>query len=165
VFGLKLTKSEVAMKIEFIRKLVEIVEQSNIGEIEISRFGTRIRISKNGSRVVQSTPVQVVEKEAPPPVKETESKVEEKKEEKRPSNLVSIKAPLVGTFYRAPAPDAPPFVEVGDIVKPGQIVCIIEAMKVMNEIKSEVSGRIVEILVKNEEPVEYGQELFLIEPV
>ncbi|RKZ24432.1 acetyl-CoA carboxylase, biotin carboxyl carrier protein [bacterium] len=153
------------MKIEFIRKLVEIVEQSNIGEIEISRFGTRIRISKNGSRVVQSTPVQVVEKEAPPPVKETESKVEEKKEEKRPSNLVSIKAPLVGTFYRAPAPDAPPFVEVGDIVKPGQIVCIIEAMKVMNEIKSEVSGRIVEILVKNEEPVEYGQELFLIEPV
>ena len=165
MFGLKLTKSEVAMKIEFIRKLVEIVEQSNIGEIEISRFGTRIRISKNGSRVVQSTPVQVVEKEAPPPVKETESKVEEKKEEKRPSNLVSIKAPLVGTFYRAPAPDAPPFVEVGDIVKPGQIVCIIEAMKVMNEIKSEVSGRIVEILVKNEEPVEYGQELFLIEPV
>ncbi|RKZ19789.1 acetyl-CoA carboxylase, biotin carboxyl carrier protein [bacterium] len=153
------------MKIEFIRKLVEIVEQSNIGEIEISRFGTRIRISKNGSRVVQSTPVQVVEKEAPPPVKETESKVEEKKEEKRPSNLVSIKAPLVGTFYRAPAPDAPPFVEVGDIVKPGQIVCIIEAMKVMNEIKSEVSGRIVEILVKNEEPVEYGQELFLTEPV
>ena len=153
------------MKIEFIRKLVEIVEQSNIGEIEISRFGTRIRISKNGSRVVQSTPVQVVEKEAPPPVKETESKVEEKKEEKRPSNLVSIKAPLVGTFYRAPAPDAPPFVEVGDIVKPGQTVCIIEAMKVMNEIKSEVSGRIVEILVKNEEPVEYGQELFLIEPV
>jgi len=153
------------MKIEFIRKLVEIVEQSSIGEIEISRFGTRIRISKNGSRVVQSTPVQVVEKEAPPPVKETESKVEEKKEEKRPSNLVSIKAPLVGTFYRAPAPDAPPFVEVGDIVKPGQTVCIIEAMKVMNEIKSEVSGRIVEILVKNEEPVEYGQELFLIEPV
>jgi len=165
VFGLKLTKSEVAMKIEFIRKLVEIVEQSNIGEIEISRFGTRIRISKNGSRVVQSTPVQVVEKEAPPPVKEPESKVEEKKEEKRPSNLVSIKAPLVGTFYRAPAPDAPPFVEVGDMVKPGQTVCIIEAMKVMNEIKSEVSGRIVEILVKNEEPVEYGQELFLIEPV
>ena len=153
------------MKIEFIRKLVEIVEQSNIGEIEISRFGTRIRISKNGSRVVQSTPIQVVEKEAPPPVKEPESKVEEKKEEKRPSNLVSIKAPLVGTFYRAPAPDAPPFVEVGDIVKPGQTVCIIEAMKVMNEIKSEVSGRIVEILVKNEEPVEYGQELFLIEPV
>ncbi len=165
MFGLKLTKSEVDMKIEFIRKLVEIVEQSNIGEIEISRFGTRIRISKNGSRMIQAPPVQVVEKEASPPVKETESKVEEKKEEKRPSNLVSIKAPLVGTFYRAPAPDAPPFVEVGDIVKPGQTVCIIEAMKVMNEIKSEVSGRIVEILVKNEEPVEYGQELFLIEPV
>jgi len=155
----------VGMKIEFIRKLVEIVEQSNIGEIEISRFGTRIRISKNGSRMIQAPPVQVVEKEAPPPVKEPESEVEEKKEEKMPSNLVSIKAPLVGTFYRAPAPDAPPFVEVGDMVKPGQTVCIIEAMKVMNEIKSEVSGRIVEILVKNEEPVEYGQELFLIEPV
>ena len=165
MFGLKLTKSEVGMKIEFIRKLVEIVEQSNIGEIEISRFGTRIRISKNGSRMIQAPRVQVVEKEVPPPVKETESEVEEKKEEKMPSRLVSIKAPLVGTFYRAPAPDAPPFVEVGDMVKPGQTVCIIEAMKVMNEIKSEVSGRIVEILVKNEEPVEYGQELFLIEPV
>ncbi|RKZ21574.1 pyruvate carboxylase subunit B, partial [bacterium] len=79
--------------------------------------------------------------------------------------LVAIKAPMVGTFYRAPAPDAPPYVEVGDVVKRGQVVCIIEAMKLMNEIESDVDGRIVEILVKNEEPVEYGQELFLVEPI
>ena len=154
------------MKIEFIKKLVEIVEGSNINEIEISRFGTRIRISKNGTRLVSAPAVQVVEEEAKPIVKPTETRIEEKKEEEQSiSNLVPIKAPLVGTFYRAPSPDAPPFVDVGDMVKPGQTVCIIEAMKVMNEIKSDISGRIVEILVKNEEPVEYGQELFLIEPV
>lgn len=154
------------MKIDFIKKLVEIVERSNINEIEISRFGTRIRISKNGTRLVSAPGVQVLEEEAKPIVKPTETRIEEKKEEEQStSNLVPIKAPLVGTFYRAPAPDAPPFVDVGDMVKPGQTVCIIEAMKVMNEIKSDISGRIVEILVKNEEPVEYGQELFLIEPV
>jgi len=72
---------------------------------------------------------------------------------------------MVGTFYRAPAPDAPPYVEVNDIVKPGQVVCIVEAMKLMNEIESEVSGRVVDILVKNETAVEYGEVLFHIEPL
>ncbi|MQY70726.1 acetyl-CoA carboxylase biotin carboxyl carrier protein, partial [bacterium] len=98
--------------------------------------------------------------------KPSSAAAEEVKEAKpaRPSNLVAVTSPMVGTFYRALAPDAPPYVEVGDAVKPGTVLCIVEAMKLMNEIESEVSGTIVEILVANETPVEYGQELFLIEP-
>ncbi|RKZ23565.1 acetyl-CoA carboxylase, biotin carboxyl carrier protein [bacterium] len=159
------------MRIEFIKKLVELLEKSGVNEIEISRFGTRIRISKNGARgvVVQAPPPSPPPPPTPAETKKEEKKVEEKpekKEEKKErKNLVAIKAPMVGTFYRAPAPDAPPYVEVGDVVKRGQVVCIIEAMKLMNEIESDVDGRIVEILVKNEEPVEYGQELFLVEPI
>ena len=76
---------------------------------------------------------------------------------------ITITAPMVGTFYRAPAPDAPPYVEVGDLVEEGQALCIIEAMKLMNEIESEVRGRVVKILVENAEPVEYGQPLFVLE--
>jgi acetyl-CoA carboxylase biotin carboxyl carrier protein len=77
---------------------------------------------------------------------------------------VEIKAPMVGTFYRSPAPEAPPYVEVGQILEPGQVVCIIEAMKLMNEIKSEIKGKIVQILVDNTEPVEFGQSMFIVEP-
>ena len=82
-----------------------------------------------------------------------------------PSKTVAISSPMVGTFYRAPAPDADPYVEVGDRVDVGQTVCIVEAMKLMNEIESEVRGTIVKVLVENSQPVEYGQQLFLIEPV
>ncbi len=155
------------MNIDFIKKLIKLVEESNIGEIQISRFGTKIRISKNGTGVSIQPPVKIQPATPPPlPVKENEEKTakEEIKEEKK-ENLFVVKSPIVGTFYRAPAPDADPYVEVGDIVKEGQILCIIEAMKLMNEIESEVSGKIVDILVKNAEPVEYGQELFLIEPI
>jgi acetyl-CoA carboxylase biotin carboxyl carrier protein len=80
------------------------------------------------------------------------------------SNLITIKSPMIGTFYRTPNPDSPVFVNVGDEVKPGKVVCIIEAMKLFNEIESEVSGRIVKVLVDNASPVEYDQPLFLVEP-
>ncbi|MFA4908882.1 MAG: acetyl-CoA carboxylase biotin carboxyl carrier protein, partial [Candidatus Omnitrophota bacterium] len=80
-------------------------------------------------------------------------------------NTIEIKSPMVGTFYRAPSPEAPPYVEVNQPLETGQVICIIEAMKLMNEIKSEIKGRIVQILVDNAEPVEFGQPLFLIEPV
>ena len=99
----------------------------------------------------------------PQAVVETPRVEEVSKKEKK--NTIPIKSPMVGTFYRAPAPDAPPYVEVNDIVKPGQVVCIVEAMKLMNEIESEVSGRVVDILVKNETAVEYGEVLFHIEPL
>jgi acetyl-CoA carboxylase biotin carboxyl carrier protein len=85
--------------------------------------------------------------------------------EKNIIKTVEIKAPMVGTFYRAPSPEVPPYVEVGQIIEPGQVVCIIEAMKLMNEIKSEIKGKIVDILVDNAEPVEFGQSMFIIEPL
>uniref|UniRef100_A0A7C4U7S9 Biotin carboxyl carrier protein of acetyl-CoA carboxylase n=1 Tax=candidate division WOR-3 bacterium TaxID=2052148 RepID=A0A7C4U7S9_UNCW3 len=156
------------MKIEFIKKLIELLENSNINEIEIKRFGTHLKIVKTRNQVITTSqepfinlPVsntKVIEKKE-------EVKEEKKEEVKEKKEYISIKSPMVGTFYRAPAPDAPPFVELGDVVKQGQTVCIIEAMKIMNEIKAEVSGKVVEIPVKNEQPVEFGQVLFLLEPL
>jgi len=155
------------MKIEFIKKLIELLENSNINEIEIKRFGTSVRIVKLKNQIItgfqeSSNTLKVVEKE----VKETkQEETIEGKKEKEKKDYIPIKSPMVGTFYRSPAPDAPPFVDLGDIVKPGQTVCIVEAMKIMNEIKAEVSGKIVDIPVKNEQPVEFGQVLFLLEPI
>ena len=171
------------MNTKFLKELAEILDSTGVAEIEIKRWGTYIRLSKTPSGVVVSSMPQVSVNPTPvsapvppspsssasvsPPEQEAveEREVGEEKEEKRRENLVAIKSPIVGTFYRAPAPDAPPFVEVGDIVKPGQTVCIVEAMKVMNEIEAEVEGKVVDVLVQNAQPVEYGQELFLIEPL
>ncbi|MFA5275771.1 MAG: acetyl-CoA carboxylase biotin carboxyl carrier protein, partial [Candidatus Omnitrophota bacterium] len=86
-------------------------------------------------------------------------------QDKSSLKTVEVKAPMVGTFYRAPSPEAPPYVEVGQVMEPGQVICIIEAMKLMNEIKSEIKGKILEILVDNAEPVEFGQPILLVEPL
>jgi acetyl-CoA carboxylase biotin carboxyl carrier protein len=149
------------MKIQDIEKLIKIFEASTIVEIEFADFwGHKIRLSKTGSlshEVVKAPPAEMAAVSATPTMKES-VKTKEK-------STAAITSPIVGTFYRAPAPDASPYVEVGDIVKPGQVVCIVEAMKLMNEIESDVAGRIVKILIKNEEPVQYNQELFLIEPL
>jgi acetyl-CoA carboxylase biotin carboxyl carrier protein len=149
------------MRIKGIKKLIELVEKSKISELEVSRFGTRVRIQKdsNTSKPVTTGTVSAhIRSETSSDHEVTSPKIDK-------GNFVPIKSPMVGTFYLAPAPDAPPYVEVNDIVKPGQIVCIVEAMKLMNEIESEVSGKIMEILVKNETPVEYGEILFHIEPM
>ncbi|MEO0185164.1 MAG: acetyl-CoA carboxylase biotin carboxyl carrier protein [candidate division WOR-3 bacterium] len=155
------------MNIKKIKELVKILENSPLNEIEFTDFwGRKLRLSKgNGTFVERVSETQVVtqgvkEKPAAVEPKQTEQKVEAGRK-----NLVAIRSPIVGTFYRAPAPDAAPYVEIGDVIKPGQVVCIVEAMKLMNEIESDVAGKIVQILVKNEEPVEYNQELFLIEPL
>ena len=165
------------MKHSDVERLVKLVSENNIAELEV-HFNRRewVRVSKvpAGTAAGQpATPVTYLSgvpasstpASAPAP-KPSPAAAEEVKEAKpaRPSNLVAVTSPMVGTFYRALAPDAPPYVEVGDAVKPGSVLCIVEAMKLMNEIESEVSGTIVEILVANETPVEYGQELFLIEP-
>ncbi len=143
------------MKLKDIEKLVKILENSIISEIEITDFwGRKLKLTKSGNNANPQNPKSVVKTIEP----ETEEPSEKKK-------LVAIKSPIVGTFYRAPSPDAQPYVEVGDIIKPGQVVCIVEAMKLMNEIESDVAGKIVKILVKNEEPVEYNQELMLVEPL
>ena len=91
-------------------------------------------------------------------------KEEKARTTKEAKNLMEIKSPMVGTFYKAPGPDTPPFIEIGDTIKEGDVLCIIEAMKLMNEIKSEVNGKVSDILVENGEPVEFGQVLFLVEP-
>ena len=148
------------MRIKQIKKLIKLLENTIATEIEITDFwGRKIKVSKSNSTasVPQHTAHNVIIEEK----KETGKK----KSEDPKDNWVAIRSPIVGTFYRAPSPDSPPYIEVGDIIKPGQVVCVVEAMKLMNEIEADVAGRIVQILTKNEEPVEYNQELFYIEPL
>jgi acetyl-CoA carboxylase biotin carboxyl carrier protein len=161
------------MRLAFIKKLIKLVEESDIDTLEITRWGRGVRIEKgslNSKGRVNSIEPSAVEKQmvsVPTASKDTiseESAPVGKTPEKPGSDFLSIKAPMVGTFYRAPSPDAPPYAEVGNVVSKGQVLCIIEAMKLMNEIQSEVDGTIRKIMVENAEPVEYGQELFLIEP-
>jgi len=147
------------MNLKRIQQLVKILENSNVNEIEVGYlFGRKIRISKSSNNIV-------VEKTPSPRQQKTEDPAVQNTKESLPTDTVAIKSPIVGTFYRSPSPDAAAYIEIGDTVKPGQVVCIVEAMKLMNEIESDVTGRIIKILVKNEDPVEYNQELFLVEPI
>jgi acetyl-CoA carboxylase biotin carboxyl carrier protein len=146
------------MKIKDIEKLLKIMENSVVAEIEITDFwGRKVRINKTGGKAQVAQPSAA-------PTREPEAGVSEEPQKPK-SNLAPIRSPIVGTFYRSPAPDAPAYVEVGDVIKPGQVVCIVEAMKLMNEIESDVAGRVAQIMVKNEDPVEYNQELILVEPL
>ena len=145
-----------------LRRLIRLVQRTGIGELEVSAGGRAVRISA----VPGSAPSGVVPAAAPVaaspaalPAGATAAAAPAKIEK-----YVAIKSPMVGTYYRAPAPDADPYVEVGSMVEIGQTVCIVEAMKLMNEIESEVRGRVVEILLDNAQPVEFGQTLFLIDP-
>ncbi|MEE8597710.1 MAG: acetyl-CoA carboxylase biotin carboxyl carrier protein [bacterium] len=148
------------MKFKDIEKLVKILENSLVAEIEMTDLlGRKIKISK----LTNNTNPPSLSVTTAPVVQET--KIEKDKPAESTENLVVIKSPIVGTFYISSAPDAPPYIKVGDIVKPGQVVCIVEAMKLMNEIESDVAGKIVKILAKNEDPIEYNQELFLVEPL
>ena len=144
-----------------IRRLVKLVESSQISELEIEEENTRVRILKisESNRVVPMTEMVVPTAQAPLPafVPAMQPPSDLK------ANEIFVESPMVGTFYRAASPEAPSYVKVGDRVKPGQVLCIIEAMKLMNEIESEVSGVITEILVENAQPVEYGLNLFKIE--
>lgn len=146
---------------KLIEEMLQLMESRSLVELELEHEGMRVRLKKaspvQGPHVVEymtGTPQPAT----PIPAMPTAQVPEEG------GRRVVIKSPMVGTFYRAPAPDAPPFVEVGQDVEEGQVVCIIEAMKLMNEIKSEAVGRMVEIFVENGEAVEFGQSLFAIEP-
>lgn len=147
------------MKISYIKKLIKIVELSEIEELEVRKWWTKVRISKRRSAGPAPAGSHVAETAAAPAPQAAE-KVEAAADE----NLVEFKSPMVGTFYRAASPGAQPYVQVGDRVTPGQVVCIIEAMKLMNEIEAEVAGTITKFMVENEQPVEYGQTLFLVNP-
>ena len=146
-----------------IQDLIRLVQTTGIGELELSSGGKTVRISTHGSCVAVST--AQAGPGGPAPAAEAEKSAAEAAVDQKADKYVAVTAPMVGTFYRAPAPDADQYVEVGDSVEKGQTVCILEAMKLMNEIESDVRGRVVEILVENAQPVEYGQKLFLVEPV
>jgi acetyl-CoA carboxylase biotin carboxyl carrier protein len=153
------------MRPKQIQELVRIVEKSAIDEIEVSRWlGQKIRIRKNIASHTVAVPT--LEHSAPAAIAKPVAALDEpvRKETFESSKYVQILAPMVGTFYRAPSPDAEPFVNEGDTISKGQAICIIEAMKLMNEIESEISGRIAKILVDNAQPIEYNQVLFLIDP-
>jgi acetyl-CoA carboxylase biotin carboxyl carrier protein len=152
--------------LEFLRGLIEAIDSSGIDYVEINRAGTRIRISKTPpaapmAPMTAASAHMMMPAAVPAPAPES---VPAPAPEPAPSNLTDVKSPMVGTFYRAPAPEAPAYVEVGSTVKKGQTLCILEAMKLMNELESEVDGVVREILVENADPVEYGQVLFRIEP-
>jgi acetyl-CoA carboxylase biotin carboxyl carrier protein len=164
------------MDLRDIRQLIKLVEKSDIGELEIVEDGNKVRISKNNNIIQASTaltnpPIPTVMpaslNQIPttpttiPPVSDEQAKTEEV--ESTAALFHEVRSPMVGTFYRAPSPDADSYVNVGQTVSVGQTLCIIEAMKLMNEIESDYAGKIAKILVENTQPVEYNQPLFLIE--
>ena len=148
-----------------LRQLIRLVQRTGIGELELSSNGRSVRISATSAGAAGG----LVPALAPGSAARTGSAPATGFAAPPPSEPVTthkpITSPMVGTFYRSPAPDAEPFVEVGDVVEVGQTVCIIEAMKLMNEIESELKGRVVQILVENAQAVEFGQKLFLLEPI
>ncbi len=155
--------------LNYIKKLIKLLESNDINEIEIDEEGTKIRLVKNKPsemQYVSYVPPQNVHQNIPPSVSETAATEQEKPEVKAPpkENLAEVRSPIVGTFYRAPSPNADPYVQVGQDISTGTVLCIIEAMKLMNEIESEVNGKIVKIMAENGQPVEYNQVLFLVEP-
>ncbi len=173
------------MDLQLLRRLLKLFDNSSAAELELETESFKLRLSKhssegsNGNTV--SAPVAIPYPAVPPtppmpqapaatPATASAEPAEQPSEVSEPAvkeeeeNLHVITSPIVGTFYRAPAPDAEPFVKVGDHVNPGDTLCIVEAMKLMNEIESDIAGTVVKILVENAQPVEYGQPLFFIKP-
>lgn len=163
------------MNIKEIKELVKMLDGTDISELSFESEGNKVVIKKGISGIPHMSPpmgsmVQYPMVNIPPAYPSAlpagapaAAPVSESKGEGLGPNQVLIVAPMVGTFYRAPAPDADPYVQIGQMVESGQVVCIIEAMKLMNEIESEIRGKVVEVLVENAHPVEYGQPLFVIE--
>lgn len=149
------------MNLKEIKELIKIVNDTDVAELSLENEGFKLMIRKAvvSNVAFETPPVLRKPSELSPPPVVTEAPVALEEE-----NLVTITAPMVGTFYQAPSPDAEPYVKVGDMIAVGQTLCIIEAMKLMNEIESEVKGRLRKVLVNNGDPVEFGQPLFLVEP-
>lgn len=155
------------MDLDLIKKLVKIVDTSGVTDLEIEEDGLKIKIAKKirSSQILTQTQIPGLSAQSVlHPAAAIEEAVKQKAEaEATAANLHEIRSPIVGTFYRAPAPDADSYVQIGSVLSPGTVLCIVEAMKLMNEIESDVSGKIVKILIENGKPVEYNQPLFLIE--
>jgi acetyl-CoA carboxylase biotin carboxyl carrier protein len=153
-----------------IKKLIKLVESSNIDQLEVSSWGRKVRITRRlpdndgnapQAAAVRNTPIASVESA---PSAQVSTSVVEPRPTDAEKKYVEIRSPMVGTFYAAPAPDVPPYVTLNQKITVGQVVCIVEAMKLMNEIESEVAGRVAKVVVENAQPVEFGQLLFLIDP-
>lgn len=155
------------MDISYIKKIIKLVENSHVDEVEIEEEGKKIRVARNRNTTAnfpmpffQAGPVPATPLAQIPA---TESKTPAEPIQKAEKQYHEIRSPIVGTFYRAPAPDAEAYTEVGQSVRAGTVLCIVEAMKLMNEIESDVDGTVVKILAENGKPVEYNQVLFLVE--
>ncbi len=159
--------TEITMNLKEIESLIKFVQHSGVAEVSLEQKDFKLTIkATHGATYVNSAP-QLVHSSAPSPQPAAAAPQPPAAEVAKPadtSKLITIKSPMIGTFYRSASPDKPLFVNVGDEIKQGQVLCIIEAMKLFNEIESEVSGKIVKVLVDNSTPVEYDQPLFLVEP-
>jgi len=160
------------MDIKQIQELIKFVSRSGVNEVAIEQKDFKITIKTNQTPTVVHATVPapavtsaVPAAAAPQPVSPTETKPAQAAAAEDTSKYITIKSPMIGTFYRSAGPDKPVFANVGDEIPAGKVICIIEAMKLFNEIESEVSGRIVKVLVDNASPVEYDQPLFLVEPI
>ncbi|MBS1598765.1 MAG: acetyl-CoA carboxylase biotin carboxyl carrier protein [Bacteroidetes bacterium] len=160
------------MDFKQIQELIKLINKSNIGELTVEEKGFRITIKQKEEpvqQIVTAAPMQaqpIVQAVAPAVASQPAAASKPKAAESAPAaeNYLTIKSPMIGTFYRSASPEKPPFASVGDEVEPGKVVCIIEAMKLFNEIESEVKGKIVKVLAEDASPVEYDQPLFLVEP-
>jgi len=162
------------MTLDEIRELIKLVTETGVAELEVQRGDDRVRIRRAGivqdivlpepdTRPAPTHPIYMAPAaHAANPVSPLTEEMEEEAEQEQ--NLAMVKSPIVGTFYEAPSPGAPPFVQVGDVVHPGQVLCIIESMKLMNEIEAEIAGTVVKKFVMNAQPVEYGEALFAVRP-
>lgn len=166
------------MEYKQIQELIKTINKSNISELSIEEGDFKITIKQELTGQAQYMPMQPMAMQAPmpqpsapaaapAPMANAAAPAAEKPAAPAANNanLITIKSPMIGTFYRSPSPDKPLFVNVGDEIKAGQVLCIIEAMKLFNEIESEVSGRIVKVVADDSSPVEYDQPLFLVEPI
>jgi acetyl-CoA carboxylase biotin carboxyl carrier protein len=151
------------MNLKEIKEIITLMNENSLNEIEIEREGLKLKLKKSAEGIVMGTPTHYAVESLPSP-KATSVSIPAASAADTSRNK-DIKSPMVGTFYRSPSPEAESFVEVGQTVEVGQVVCIVEAMKLMNEIKSEVRGKVTEIAVQNAEPVEFGQTLFVVDPL
>jgi len=156
------------MELKEIKELIKLVAESGVSEVEVERGDFKVSIKKTEEKttIIQQAAAPVVQTiAAAPAVATLSTPAVTSAPAPVASNLITIKSPMIGTYYKTPSPDKPAFVNIGDEIKVGQVLCIVEAMKLFNEIESEVSGKIVKILVENASPVEYDQPLFLVEPM
>lgn len=147
---------------QHVQELIDLLKKNNLTEMELEHEGLRIRVRhEGGPRTITAT---VPEHETPISTSPAQQPAAAGTKIEKTPGMITIVSPIVGTFYRSPSPDADPYVEEGDYIKKGQVLCIVEAMKLMNEIEAEVDGRITKILAESTKPVEYGQALFLVDP-